>query len=71
MLFVGKDYPIAMEILETELMKMQMKLNPKKVEYLDAQHWFKFLGFSIKGHSIHENQDFPKGNRVSHDQEKR
>lgn len=52
MLFVGKDYPIAMEILETELMKMQMKLNPKKVEYLDAQHWFKFLGFSIKGHSI-------------------
>ena len=77
MLFVGKDYPIAMEILETELMKiirricdavdgdgcaavegrmtremLQMKLNPKKVEYLDAQHWFKFLGFSIKGHSI-------------------
>ena len=52
MLFVGKDYPRAMEILETELMKMQMKLNPKKVEYLDAQHWFKFLGFSIKGHSI-------------------
>ena len=52
MLFVGKDYPIAMEMLKTELMKMQMKLNPKKVEYLDAQHWFKFLGFSIKGHSI-------------------
>ena len=52
MLFVGKDYPRAMEILEAELMKMQMKLNPKKVEYLDAQHWFKFLGFSIKGHSI-------------------
>ena len=52
MLFVGKDYPRAMEILETELMKMQMKLNPRKVEYLDAQHWFKFLGFSIKGHSI-------------------
>lgn len=52
MLFVGKDYPKAMEILQNELMKMQMKLNPKKVEYLDANHWFKFLGFSIKGHSI-------------------
>lgn len=52
MLFVGKDYPKAMEILETELMRMQMKLNPKKVEYLDANHWFKFLGFSIKGHDI-------------------
>jgi hypothetical protein len=31
---------------------MQMKLNPKKVEWLDAQHWVKFLGFSIKGASI-------------------
>lgn len=26
-----------------------MKLNPKKVEYLAADVWFKFLGFSIKG----------------------
>lgn len=52
MLFVGRDYKKAMEILEAELMKMQMKLNPKKVEYLDARHWFKFLGFSIKGRLI-------------------
>lgn len=52
MLFVGRDYGKAMEILEAELMKMQMKLNPKKVEYLDARHWFKFLGFSIKGRLI-------------------
>ena len=29
-----------------------MTLNPKKVEYLDANHWFKFLGYSIKGHDI-------------------
>lgn len=52
MLFMGRDYGKAMEILEAELMKMQMKLNPKKVEYLDARHWFKFLGFSIKGRLI-------------------
>lgn len=52
MLFVGKDYPKAMEILTLGLQEMQMKLNPKKVEYLDAQHWFKFLGFSIKGKSL-------------------
>ena len=51
-LFVGEDYEKAMDIMKSELEKMQMKLNPKKVEYLDAQHWFKFLGFSIKGHSI-------------------
>ena len=29
-----------------------MKLNPRKVEYLDADHWFKFLGYSIKGSCI-------------------
>lgn len=51
-LFVGEDYEEAMRIMQDELMKMQMKLNPKKVEYLDAQHWFKFLGYSIKGHDI-------------------
>ena len=52
MIFVGEDYMKAMEILSTELAKMQMKLNPKKVEYLNANHWFKFLGFSIKGRDI-------------------
>jgi hypothetical protein len=31
---------------------MGMKLNPKKVEWLTADHWFKFLGYSIKGASI-------------------
>ena len=51
-LFVGEDYELAMSIMQDELMKMQMKLNPKKVEYLDANHWFKFLGYSIKGHDI-------------------
>ena len=52
MIFVGEDYMKAMEILSSELAKMQMKLNPKKVEYLNANHWFKFLGFSIKGSDI-------------------
>ena len=51
-LFLGEDYEKAMEIMQSELAKMQMKLNPKKVEYLDANHWFKFLGYSIKGHNI-------------------
>lgn len=52
MLYIGSDYVEAMHILTQELSKMQMTLNPKKVEYLDAQHWFKFLGYSIKGSSI-------------------
>ena len=52
MIFVGPDYEKAMEILSSELQKMQMKLNPKKVEYLTHDKWFKFLGFSIKGSSL-------------------
>ena len=52
MLFIGKDADKAMQVLTEELSKMKMKLNPKKVEWLDADHWFKFLGYSIKGASI-------------------
>ena len=48
MLFVGPDYEMAMTILTDELALMDMKLNPKKVEYLTHVQWFKFLGFSIK-----------------------
>ena len=52
MLYIGEDYDVAMDVLRTELSKMEMRLNPKKVELLDAQHWFKFLGFSIRGEDI-------------------
>lgn len=49
MLFVGDDYEAAMRLLTLELAKMNMFLNPKKVEYLTHTRWFKFLGYSIKG----------------------
>lgn len=52
MLFIGRDADKAMQVLTDELEKMQMKLNPKKVEWLDDRHWFKFLGFSIRGKDI-------------------
>lgn len=52
MLFVGPDYGKAMNVLVNRLSAMEMKLNPKKVEYLSPDRWFKFLGFSIKGGSI-------------------
>lgn len=52
MLFVGNDYEKAMTVLQQRLDEMSMKLNPKKVEYLTADKWFKFLGFSIKGNMI-------------------
>lgn len=52
MLFIGRDAAKAMAILTDELSAMGMCLNPKKVEWLDHSHWFKFLGYSIKGASI-------------------
>lgn len=52
MLFVGPDYEKAMKILQERLAAMEMKLNPKKVEYLTYNRWFKFLGYSIKGQDI-------------------
>lgn len=52
MLFIGEDYEKAMSILQKRLDEKSMKLNPKKVEYLTADKWFKFLGFSIKGNMI-------------------
>lgn len=51
-LFVGPDYEKAMEIMEEEVALRDMRLNPKKIEYLKPTKWFKFLGFSIKGSSI-------------------
>lgn len=52
MLFVGKEYGKAMSVLQSRLEEKTMKLNPKKVEYLTIDKWFKFLGFSIKGDMI-------------------
>lgn len=52
MLFIGQDYEKAMRVLQKRLDEMSMKLNPKKVEYLTVDNWFKFLGFSIKGNMI-------------------
>lgn len=52
MLFIGENYEKAMNVLERRLAEKSMKLNPKKVEYLTADKWFKFLGFSIKGSMI-------------------
>lgn len=52
MLFIGPDYERAMQLLSHRLTEMEMSLNPKKVEYLSAGRWFKFLGFSIRGKMI-------------------
>lgn len=51
-LFVGSDYEKAMAIMQEEVAKREMTLNPKKIEYLTHTRWFKFLGYSIKGAMI-------------------
>ena len=52
MLFIGKDFEKAMSVLTERLQAMEMSLNPKKVEYLSGDRWFKFLGYSVKGKMI-------------------
>ncbi|MBR4590833.1 MAG: hypothetical protein IKO36_09285 [Bacteroidaceae bacterium] len=50
--YFGDNYQEAMNILAQHLGEMSMKLNPKKVEYISKNRWFKFLGFSIHGGDI-------------------
>lgn len=59
-LFIGQDFKPAKEMLERELALMSMKLNPRKVETIWADRWFKFLGFSIKGDLISLSQSRKK-----------
>lgn len=51
-LYLGEDYETAMEIMRDECLKKGITLNPKKVEYITPEKWFKFLGYSIKGKDI-------------------
>lgn len=50
--FIGPDHERALGILRAELINRHMALNHKKLEMIDRNHWFKFLGFSIKGKDI-------------------
>lgn len=52
LLYVGPYYEETMALLKMELDEMGLALNPKKVEYLHKDRWFKFLGFNIKGNQI-------------------
>lgn len=51
-LYIGKNFQDAEAMLEWMLNGMSLKLNPKKVEWLQKDRWFRFLGFSIRGKDI-------------------
>ena len=52
LLALGDDWQSAYELIKTMLNEMKLELNPKKVEILTKDRWFKFLGFNIKGSQI-------------------
>jgi hypothetical protein len=51
-LILGDEYLKADQILKDMLMGMKLTINSKKEQVLDNKHWFKFLGFNIKGDMI-------------------
>lgn len=51
-LYIGADYEKAMELMKMYLSQMQLTLNPKKIEYLTHDKWFKFLGFNLMNDQI-------------------
>lgn len=52
LLALGNEWERAYEIIKKMLAEMELELNPKKVESLSYDKWFKFLGFNIKGNQI-------------------
>lgn len=51
-LILGNEWEKAYNCLQKELSNKQLILNPKKVEMLDKNKWFKFLGFALKSDKI-------------------
>jgi len=51
-LIIGNEWEKGREILERRLSEKELILNPKKVEVLSKDRFFKFLGFMIRGSEI-------------------
>ena len=52
LLALGNEWETAYDAIKKMLGEMELELNPKKVEILTNDKWFKFLGFNIKGAQI-------------------
>lgn len=52
LLALGNEWECAYEIIKKSLSVMELELNPRKVEVLTKDRWFKFLGFNIRGNQI-------------------
>lgn len=49
---IGKEWKAAYEKVSEMLAEMGLTLNPKKVEFLTKDKYFKFLGFSLRNNDI-------------------
>lgn len=56
-LILGKDFEQAKAILYAKLNEKGLTINPKKVTSIDADTWFTFLGFKIRGADITFSED--------------
>ena len=52
LMVIGNHWRDGFEVISKMLGKMQMTLNPKKIETVRKDRWIKFLGFNIKGDKI-------------------
>ena len=52
LLALGDEWKEAFGVIKKMLNEMEMELNPRKVEVLSKDKWFKFLGFNIRGSQI-------------------
>lgn len=52
LMIIGNHWENGFEVIRKMLSKMQMALNPKKIETVRKDRWIKFLGFNIKGDNI-------------------
>lgn len=51
-IIIGDDWEKALQHIQKEIPKYGVSINPKKIEYIQPDKWFTFLGFSIKGSQI-------------------
>ena len=52
LLVIGDNWEQAFFTLRSMLNDLELVLNPKKIETIYEDRWFKFLGFNIKGNNI-------------------
>lgn len=55
-IIIGRDWQKAYDRLKNMLSEKELILNPKKVETLHKDKWFKFLGFTLKNDKISLSQ---------------